>query len=64
MTHRQKQRLARRNRTKTEINSSPKIAIFETAFWEKRTEKIRTRILQTEENRRLAKESKKNLKVA
>lgn len=44
LTHRQKQRLARKNRTKSEINHEPRIGIFETEFWNERARLIRQRI--------------------
>ena len=52
MTHRQKQRLARKNMTKGEIYE--KIGIFETEFWEDRKQKIREKVKKTELNRQTA----------
>jgi len=53
MTHRQKQRLARRNVTKAEMYE--KVGIFETQFWEDRKQTIRERVKKTELNRHSAK---------
>jgi hypothetical protein len=50
MTHRQKQRLARRKRTREEIANN--VSIFQTIFWLNRAMEIRERVLKTEENRK------------
>ena len=49
MNHKQKQKLARRNRTTAEIQND--VPIFQTDFWIERSIKIRERVLQTEQNR-------------
>lgn len=56
MAHRQKQRLARRKRTREEIAN--KVSIFQTDFWLNRAMEIREKVLKTEENRK----NKKNTK--
>jgi len=56
MTHRQKQRLARKKMTKEEILN--RVSMFQSDFWLERGMKIRERVLKTEENRNNAKSIK------
>lgn len=55
MTHRQKQRLARKNMTKIEIMDG--VSIFQSNFWLERAIKIQERVKQTERNRQNKKEN-------
>jgi len=57
MTHKQKQRLARRKLTREEITNG--VSIFQSEFWLNRAMKIRERVLKTEENRKNAKSLEK-----
>jgi len=56
MTHRQKQRLARKKMTKEEILN--RVSMFQSDFWLERGMQIRERVKQTEQNR----ENKKSIK--
>lgn len=50
MTHKKKQRLARKKRTREEIANN--VSIFQTEFWLTRSAQIRERVLKTEMNRK------------
>lgn len=56
MNHRQKQRLARKNRTYEEIVN--RVPIFQTEFWENRKNEIREKVLLSELNRKNGKNNK------
>jgi len=56
MTHRQKQRLARRKRTREEIVNN--VSIFQTEFWLNRAMEIREKVRKTEKSRKHGKDIK------